>query len=77
MNVNDQVMIEGDNTGTVYVVAGVREGRGLWLTVEEDPYDGYDADLIVQQSDGATTYNVVLCDDRSSFRGQIRLIRLN
>ena len=59
MNVGDKVRIEGDET--VYVVAGIMEGRGFWLTVEEDEYDGYDADLIVQDN------RIILSDERSRY----------
>lgn len=70
MQIGDRVKIEGDDT--IYVVAGARLGRGLWLTVEEDEYDGYDGDLIVQQS--GDEYVVQLCDSRSRHHGYVKLV---
>ena len=65
-----------ESTSTVYVVAGICEGRSIWLTVEEDEYDGYDGDLILQPIGhdlAPHTYRIVLQDERSNFHGELHL----
>jgi len=88
-HVGDLVTIDGDSSGAVYEISGISSrstATFLWLAVDDDEYDGYDGDLIVQTvGEGCgpgwgnptadNNYCVVLCDSRSRHHGRIRLKR--
>ena len=70
MDVGDKVKIEGLNE--VYVVCGSCPQHGVWLSVDEDEYDGYDHDVVVfEESPGV--WGVRLSDERSSIPRPVRL----
>lgn len=73
LRVGTQVMIRGDKTETTYVVAGIRYDCGIWLTVDQDEYDGHARNLILREEFG-DTWRIILQDRRSQFRSPLRLI---
>lgn len=73
MQINEQFVIDGDETSTVYVVRGIDPvSQRVWLCVTELEYDGYNGDVIVSpKADG--TNDVVLADDRWNLGHNIKL----
>jgi len=71
--VNDRVRIENDDVQTIYVVAGIHPERGIWLTIEDEVYEGYDADLIIaNEEDGV--HKIIQADQRTKYGHTISLV---
>lgn len=62
----------------VYRVCGIDPtSKRAWLATVDQNYEGYDGDLLVAPdafSNQAGFYRVVLCDERCSIRGCIKLV---
>ena len=62
----------------VYLICGTHSTRGMWLSVEDDTYDGYTADVIVHDDTSGDaddpTYHVVLQDSRGSLSPRVVLV---
>ena len=63
-----------DGIPMAYKVIGTDWLGRSWLTLtEDDDYQGYNGDLIVQPIDDSDRYELQMADDRNSFPFDIRL----